>query len=89
VTPYRDGIAEVAEMYFHGLGFGDPEWLDLRLRTAGERWGFPYAEEFDSWESPSRAATTLLPASLLHGATHPERQDVPRASDETGPSPSP
>ena len=74
VTPYRERIAAVAEHYFHGVGFGDPEWLDQRLRQTGARWGFDYAEEFDAWESAAGPATTLLPAAPLEGVTHPDRR---------------
>lgn len=74
VTPYREKIGELAELYFHGLGFGDPEWLERRLAEAGERWGVRYAEEHDSWESPSRCTEHLLPAPPLDGATHPDRR---------------
>ncbi|MEX2582106.1 MAG: PIG-L deacetylase family protein, partial [Gemmatimonadota bacterium] len=51
VAPHRDRISELAELYFHGVGFGDPEWLERRLKDTGSRWGFEYAEEFDAWES--------------------------------------
>lgn len=73
VTPHREQIGEVANLYLQGVGFGDPEWLDNRLKDAGDRWGFEYAEEFDSWESPSRSASSILPAPPLQGVTHPDR----------------
>jgi N-acetylglucosamine malate deacetylase 1 len=75
VTPFRDKIAEVASLYRQGLGFGDPAWLERRLRDAGERWGFLYAEEFDAWESPSVGGSSLLPASILDGIVHPDRPE--------------
>src|SRR5690606_33658212 len=51
VSPYRERVAELADFYFHGVGFGHPEWMEHRLRQAGERWGCRYAEELDAWET--------------------------------------
>ena len=75
VSPYRDRIAEVASLYLKGVGFGDPQWLERRLRQTGERWGFRYAEEFDAWESGPGGFDALLPASPLEGVAHPERPE--------------
>jgi LmbE family N-acetylglucosaminyl deacetylase len=74
VSAYRDRIAEVAELYLHGVGFGDPEWLEHRLGTIGERWGARYAEEFDAWESEGGLVDALLPAPPLAGQVHPDRR---------------
>lgn len=76
VEPYLDKIHEVADHYLHGVGFGDPEWLDRRLRNAGLKWGLNYAEEFDAWESASCAVKTLLPAPPLEDVVHPSREGV-------------
>src|SRR5690606_9360371 len=35
VSPHREKILEVADHYLHGVGFGDPEWLEMRLRSTG------------------------------------------------------
>jgi LmbE family N-acetylglucosaminyl deacetylase len=75
VTPFRDRIGDLATLYRQGLGFGDPEWLERRLREAGGRWGFRYAEEFDAWESPGVAVSSLLPAATLDGVAHPDRPE--------------
>jgi hypothetical protein len=75
VTPHRDRIGEVASLYFHGVGFGDPEWLEWRLSEAGSRWGFLYAEEFDAWETAPGPADALLPPRPLGGVAHPERAE--------------
>lgn len=76
VTPFRDRIGQLASLYFEGLGFGDPEWLENRLRVAGDRWGLRYAEEFDAWESAPVAGPSLLPAPPLGaGAAHPDRPE--------------
>jgi N-acetylglucosamine malate deacetylase 1 len=73
VTPHRGRLGEVADLYHQGVGFGDPVWLDRRLRDAGSHWGFEFAEEFDAWESDPRGAASLLPAPPLDGASHPDR----------------
>lgn len=75
VTPHRAKIEELAGFYFTGVGFGDPEWMEHRLRAIGSRWGARYAEEFDAWETDAgRLTTTLLPAPPLAGQVHPTRQ---------------
>lgn len=75
VTPYREQIGAVAELYHRAVGFGDPTWLEARLRAIGEKWGFGYGEEFDAWESAPGPMTTLLPAPPLAMMLHPERPD--------------
>lgn len=76
VGPYREGISELADLYFHGVGFGDPEWLEQRLRAAGERRGVEYAEEFDAWEAKPGTVTSLLPTEIPELMTHPSRRDA-------------
>jgi N-acetylglucosamine malate deacetylase 1 len=72
VTPHRAKIAEVADFYMHGVGFGDPAWMEHRLRDAGERWGCRYAEELDAWETRAgRLVPSLLPAPLAEHTYHP------------------
>jgi N-acetylglucosamine malate deacetylase 1 len=71
-TPYRDRIGQVAALYHQGVGFGDPEWLEARLRSAGSRWGFKYGEEYDAWESQPGGVASLLPAASIDGG-HPDR----------------
>jgi hypothetical protein len=73
VTRYREGIAALSDFYLSSVGFGDSGWFERRLSETGKRWGFRYAEEFDSWESPSRPTEALLPAPPLDGAIHPDR----------------
>jgi LmbE family N-acetylglucosaminyl deacetylase len=75
VTPFRDRIDEVAALYRQGLGFGDPEWLERRLREVGDRWGVRYAEEFDAWEATPLERTSLLPAAAFEGVAHPDRPE--------------
>lgn len=81
VTPFREQLDRVARHYHQAIGFGDPAWIDARLRQVGEVWGFRYAEEFDAWESRPGPVTSLLPAGPLPGVLHPSRE---RAIDEVG-----
>lgn len=75
VTPFRERIQELADFYLHGIGFGDPEWIEHRLRDTGSRWGCRYAEEVDAWETVvSGTVPALLPAEPLPGLIHPERK---------------
>lgn len=75
VTPYREKIAELADHYMKGVGFGDPEWVEQRLAEIGSRYGFRYGEEFDAWETLPGAVDSLLPASPLPGVPHPDRRE--------------
>ena len=75
VTPHRQGIAAIADFYLHGVGFGDPTWMEHRLRQAGGRWGSRYAEELDAWEGGgNRLVPSLLPAELPDHTFHPARE---------------
>ena len=79
VTPHRDRIGELADFYMHGVGFGDPGWMEHRLRDAGERWGCRYAEELDAWETGGeRLVPALLPATPADHTYHPSRGNAPR-----------
>lgn len=76
VTSHREQIAEVADFYLHGVGFGHPEWMEHRLRGAGRRWGCRYAEELDAWETEgNRLYASLLPAPLSDFTFHPGRME--------------
>lgn len=75
VQPHREGIGELARFYVEGIGFGDPDWFEQRLRSAGEPWGLRYAEVLDAWESEGgRTVETLLPARVPEELMHPERK---------------
>ena len=79
VTAHRARIEELASFYFTGVGFGDPAWMEQRLSEIGSRWGAPYAEEYDAWETEAGClTTTLLPAPPLRGQVHPTRQTAIR-----------
>lgn len=63
VEPYLERIYEVGSFYQERVGFGDPAWIEQRLRAAGERWGLTYAEEWEVWESRAGGVVeALLPA---------------------------
>jgi LmbE family N-acetylglucosaminyl deacetylase len=74
VEPYLEGIHELARFYLQGIRFGDPEWLDRRLRALAEPWGVRYAETFDAWETRPGLQASLLPAEPLDALVHPERK---------------
>lgn len=76
VAAHREGISELAELYFQGVGFGDPEWLEQRLRAAGARHGVEHAEEFDAWEAAAGTVASLLPAEIPELLLHPNRRDA-------------
>lgn len=66
VEPHLDTIYEVGRFYQERVGFGDPAWIEQRLRAAGERWGVTYAEEWEAWESVAgRVVDALLPTSYV------------------------
>jgi N-acetylglucosamine malate deacetylase 1 len=80
VSPHREKIDELARFYFEGVGFGDPEWMERRLRETGSQWGARYAEAFDAWETGAGGLTpSLLPAPPLPGQVHPTRQGTVKA----------
>lgn len=84
VEPHRDRILRVAEHYRQALGFGDPDWLDARLRRAGERTGAVRAELFDAWESRPGLYRSLLPARPPDAPSHPDPRATGRDARGTG-----
>ena len=74
VSGYADKIFEVAEVYRRAIGFGAPEWLEGRLRSAGDRWDRNLVEEFDAWETGSGLVDQLLPHQDGPFYHHPERE---------------
>ncbi len=83
VEPYVDRIHALARFYRERIGFGEREWLESRLRTAGERYGLRYAEVFDAWETAGGKVDALLPATPgAEEPMHPERPG--HAQDEDG-----
>jgi LmbE family N-acetylglucosaminyl deacetylase len=74
VSGYADKIFEVADIYRRAIGFGAPEWLEGRLRSAGGRWDRDLVEEFDAWETGSGLVDQLLPHRDGPFHHHPERK---------------
>ena len=87
VEPYLERILELGRHYLEGVGFGDPGWLRRRLRAAGERWGVPYAEELDAWETRGGLRASLLPAERADLPEHPDPRDTPPRDSECGGEP--
>lgn len=74
VEPHLETIHELAAFYHQNIGFGDPAWLDARLRQAGAPHGLGFAEVFDAWETRPGPAASLLPAEIDMGEpVHPDR----------------
>ena len=75
VEPFREQIHELGRFYRENIGFGNAEWIDRRLRVAGEPYGLRYAEVFDAWETRGGIAPALLPAEFEDGEVqHPDRE---------------
>ena len=74
VSGYREAIFEVAEIYRRAIGFGAPEWLEGRLRSAGARWDRDLVEEFDAWETGAGLVERMLPHREGPFFHHPERK---------------
>ncbi len=77
VEPHLETIYRLGRFYQERIGFGDPDWIERRLRWIGDRWGVPYAEEWEAWESEAgRVRDALLPAEP-EGPPMPETRDGP------------
>jgi N-acetylglucosamine malate deacetylase 1 len=74
VEPYVDTIHELARFYRENIGFGDPQWLERRLRLAAQPYGLRYAEVFDAWETQGGVVRHIIPAAPAEGEyPHPDR----------------
>jgi LmbE family N-acetylglucosaminyl deacetylase len=73
VSAHVETVRRVGEVYHKGLQFGDPAWIDQRLRLAGSAFGLEHAEVFDAWESEPGIVPTLLPAAAGDFVRHPDR----------------
>ena len=75
VEPHLERIHALAAFYHERIGFGDPEWIDRRLREAGARFGLRYAEVFDAWETQGGTVRSLMPFELSAAEpVHPTRE---------------
>jgi LmbE family N-acetylglucosaminyl deacetylase len=76
VEPHVERIRELARFYYERIGFGDPAWLERRLREAGAPYGLRMAEVFDAWETEGGIVRSLLPSVPAAGEpVHPTRRD--------------
>jgi N-acetylglucosamine malate deacetylase 1 len=76
VEPHVDDIRRLAAFYHARIRFGDPDWIDHRLRAAAAPYGLRYAEVFDAWETRPGVVDALLPAAEAEGVLrHPDRED--------------
>jgi LmbE family N-acetylglucosaminyl deacetylase len=76
VEPHVDGIRRLAAFYNERIRFGDPDWIERRLRAAAEPYGLRYAEVFDAWETLPGVFDRILPAKTADGdLRHPDRED--------------
>jgi LmbE family N-acetylglucosaminyl deacetylase len=75
VEPYLERIHALARFYYERIGFGNADWIDRRLRAAGEPHGLRCAEAFDAWETPGGVVESLLPAPIGDAGEppHPSR----------------
>lgn len=77
VEPHLEEIYELGRFYRERIGFGDPGWIEARLRAGAERFaagageGLEFAEVWDAWESRPGAVDALLPAEPA-GPPQPE-----------------
>lgn len=74
VEPHVETIHALARFYREEIGFGDPAWLDRRLRAAAAPYGLRFAEVFDAWETKPGVVPSLLPADPADDEPpHPDR----------------
>ena len=77
VEPHLETVYRLGRFYRERIGFGDPEWIERRLRWIGDRWGVEFAEEWEAWESEAgRVEEALLPAEP-DTAPMPETREGP------------
>lgn len=74
VGSHRERIHALGAFYLEQIGFGNPAWIDERLRSGGAPFGVAYAEVFDAWETEPGLVESLLPAPLAQDEpVHPDR----------------
>jgi LmbE family N-acetylglucosaminyl deacetylase len=71
VEPHLETIYRLGEFYQERVGFGDPDWIERRLRAAAEGWDARYVELYDAWETEPGLVESLLPARRA-GPPHPD-----------------
>lgn len=74
VAPYVERVFALAEYHRELIGFGDPAWLEDRMRTAGEAGGVEWGEAYEAWETHPGTVRHLLPAHEILSHAHPTRK---------------
>jgi LmbE family N-acetylglucosaminyl deacetylase len=77
VEPHAERMFELGRFYQEAIGFGDPAWLERRMRHVGERWGLRFAEDFDAWETRPGVVSSLLPAEPQDPDLLPDSREGP------------
>lgn len=67
-------IFALADFHREFIGFGDPAWLEERLRAAGRAGGVGWGEAFEAWETRPGTVEHLFPAREVLGHAHPTRE---------------
>lgn len=71
VEPHLETIFGVGRFYRERVGFGDPEWIERRLRAAARGLEAEVVEPWDAWETEPGLVDALLPAEPA-GPPHPD-----------------
>lgn len=71
VEPHLEEIYRLGRFYRDRVGFGDPAWIERRLRAGAESRDAEYAEVWDAWETRPGLVGALLPAERA-GPPHPD-----------------
>lgn len=60
VSAHTATLFELAAFYRERVGWPQHDWLEQRIRAAGQPWGVPAAEVFDAWESDGGLRPALV-----------------------------
>lgn len=71
VEPHREAMYRLGEFYRERVGFGDPAWIEQRLRAGAEGRDARFVELYDAWETRPGLVEALLPAERA-GPPHPD-----------------
>lgn len=71
VTPHLETAFEVGRFYRERVGFGDPGWIERRVRAAARGLDAEHVEPWDAWETEPGLVDALLPAEPA-GPPHPD-----------------
>jgi N-acetylglucosamine malate deacetylase 1 len=60
ISAHTGRLFELAAFYRERVRWPQQDWLEQRIRTAGEAWGVSAAEVFDAWESEGGLLEALV-----------------------------